>query len=154
MRAEKRWPGSGDSPGPKGLATFEGPFDSRIVPLAQIVRAEIIGDQAIALGHSASGYAPVCQLARELIRAGFDPELPIEAFRDGVLALRCRSRAAGLTVENCSDGRPRFRAYVPSPGSEVRSPVAKNAATLPAPPPGPKNAPTERPAVRRGRNGG
>jgi hypothetical protein len=48
------------------------------------VRAELIGsDRCAALGFAVRGYAPICQLARKLIRAGIEPDRPLEAYRNG-----------------------------------------------------------------------
>jgi hypothetical protein len=44
------------------------------------------------------GYSPVTMLARRLIRAGANPDRPLEAYRDDVLALRVRSLAAAARL--------------------------------------------------------
>jgi hypothetical protein len=111
------------------------------------IRAELTGsNRAEALGVSVrGGYAPLCQLCRRLIRAGINPDLPVEAYRNGVLALRARSLlvAAQLTVEDCQDGRPRFRPYR-ARSSGVAPPIAQNEPALPGQPPDRKNAPAGR----------
>jgi hypothetical protein len=59
---------------------------------------------------------PLLDVARELIRLGADPDtvLVMRHAGAGHDALRGRlGTAAGLTVEECSDGRPRFRPYRP-----------------------------------------
>jgi hypothetical protein len=99
-------------------------------PAVQPLHAEIIGhDTACACGLTAKGAAPVPMLCRALITAGNSPDRPMEAYRDGILALRVRSLAvgAGLTVEDSSDGRPRFRKYRPPflGGEAARSPNQK-----------------------------
>jgi hypothetical protein len=102
-----------------------------------VIRAELIGsNRAEAFGMVARSYAPLCALARKLIRAGLDPGLPIEAYRSDVLALRGRSLAevAQLTVEDRSDGPPRFRWYR-SPSWEVAPQTAQNRSGVPRPPP-------------------
>src|SRR5262245_33757949 len=78
------------------------------------VRVQLSGCyRAEAFGIVARCAAPVCALARTLIRAGFDPKLPLEAYRGEVLALRCRLiEAARLTVDD-THGPPRFRIYRP-----------------------------------------
>src|SRR5262245_59088599 len=88
---------------------------SRIPHFAQIVRVELVGDRrAQGFGFAVEGYAPLCALCRQLIR-GLDPDRPVEAYRGGVLALRAPSLAvaAGITVEDGPDGRPRFKRHRP-----------------------------------------
>ena len=53
--------------------------------------AELIGsDRCEAEGITACGYAPVLQLCRELVAAGFNPACPLEAWRGETLCLRIR----------------------------------------------------------------
>jgi hypothetical protein len=77
------------------------------------VRAQLLGsNQTTAHGVTVSGRnAPVLALCRALIEAGHDPDTPLEAYRGDLLCLRVRSIGEGarLTVEDGSDGRPRFR---------------------------------------------
>jgi hypothetical protein len=42
---------------------------------------------------------PICQLARKLIRAGIEPDRPLEAYRNGTLALRVTSLAAAAPAD-------------------------------------------------------
>src|SRR5262245_60090675 len=49
------------------------------------------GDRAEIFGLTIRSDAPVLKLCRWLVRAGYDPGLPLEVFRDGTLALRVRS---------------------------------------------------------------
>jgi hypothetical protein len=77
------------------------------------LRADLIGiDGASMADIKVTGHpAPVLRLCRALIEAGYDPELPLDAYRGDTLCLRVRSigAAAKLTVrESCKDGRPRF----------------------------------------------
>jgi deoxycytidine triphosphate deaminase len=83
-----------------------------------------------AAGLTATGHAPVMALCRTLIDAGYDRHWALEVYRRGTLALRVRSigQAVRLTVEECSDGRPRFRSYRPRP-SEGSSLIAQKAAS-------------------------
>ena len=64
---------------------------------------------------TAVGRAPVLNACRELLARGLNPDTAVEIYRQGVLALRIRTLAAGarLTLEDCSDGRPRFRLFRP-----------------------------------------
>jgi hypothetical protein len=49
------------------------------------IRAELIGSSRCdAEGLSARGYAPVLELCRELVAAGFSPACPLEAWRDSL----------------------------------------------------------------------
>jgi hypothetical protein len=66
--------------------------------------------------------APICQLARKLIRAGIEPDRPLEAYRNGTLALRVTSLAAAarLTVCDHNRGTPRFVKYNPSRAARQR----------------------------------
>jgi hypothetical protein len=77
---------------------------------------------------------PLLDAARELMRIGADPDALIVMRRVGTSHDDMRARlatAAGLTVEECSDGRPRFRPYRPRlsegspPAREAPSPCAK-----------------------------
>jgi hypothetical protein len=110
-----------------------------------VIRAELTGsNRAEAFGLVGVGSAPLCALARKLIRAGVCADLPVEAYRDGTLALRCRSllAAAQLTVEDGRDGRPRFRRHRARVWASP-SRIAQNAPTVPGPPPDENNAPCE-----------
>jgi hypothetical protein len=108
---------------------------SRITELLGPCRAE-------AFGVAVRAYAPLCAIARRLIRAGLDPGLPIEAYRGDVLALRGRSllEVAQLTVQDSSTGPPRFRWHRPL-SWEVGRAIEKNASGMPTQHPDPKNAP-------------
>ena len=68
----------------------------------RLIVAELISDnECRAVGLVAHGAAPVLQLCRLLIEAGYDPSTPLEAFRGMTLALRVKSLAEGarLTVK-------------------------------------------------------
>jgi hypothetical protein len=102
---------------------------------ASTIRAELTGcRRCSALGLSVNSYAPVCALARRLIAAGHDPNCILEVYRESTLCFATTlGTAAGLMVEDGSDGVPRFRKYRP-PSVAVGPPVAPTAATLPEAP--------------------
>ena len=78
------------------------------------IRAALIGsNRCEAEGLSARGYAPVLQLCRELVAAGFNPACSLEAWRGQTFCLRIRSigEAARLTVEDDGNGTPRLRRW-------------------------------------------
>src|SRR5262245_28471554 len=69
------------------------------VYLAALIRVALVdSNRAEALGLVACSSAPLCALCRKLIRAGLNPELPVEAYRGGVLALRARSLLAAARL--------------------------------------------------------
>jgi hypothetical protein len=71
------------------------------------IHAELTGtDSCSALGITVSAGAPVLALCRKLIKDGYDPSMPLEAWRGSTLCLRVRSigEAAKLDV----DGSTRF----------------------------------------------
>jgi hypothetical protein len=60
------------------------------------IRAALIGcDQCVALGQKVRDAAPVLALCRKLIAAGYDPVLPLHAYRSDTLALKVRSIGEG-----------------------------------------------------------
>jgi hypothetical protein len=76
------------------------------------IRVTLIGfDRCEAAGISVRGYAPVLDLCRELVAAGFDPACPLEAWRGQILCMRVRSigQGARLTVADDRHGTPRLR---------------------------------------------
>jgi hypothetical protein len=78
------------------------------------IRAELIGSSRCdPEGLSARGYAPVLDLCRELVAAGFSRACPLEAWRGETLCLRVRSIGEGarLTVEDDWRGTPRLRRW-------------------------------------------
>jgi hypothetical protein len=84
-------------------------------------------DRCEAEGVSAHGHAPVLELCRELIAAGFNPASPLEAWRGQTLCLRVRSIGEGarLTVTDDRHGTPRLRLRQERPqGYVAGSPVA------------------------------
>jgi hypothetical protein len=118
-----------------------GPKNNRQEGFAQApIRAELIGsDRCEAEGITACGCAPVLQLCRELVAAGFNPACPLEAWRGETLCLRIRAigEAARLTVADDRHGTPRLRRRQDRPpGYVAGSPVAQIAdgwgVTIPA----------------------
>jgi hypothetical protein len=79
-------------------------------------------------GLIARAYAPVLDLCRELVAAGYDPASPLEAWRGNTLCLRIRSIGDGarLTVADDRHGTPRLRRRQGRPQGYVgASPVAQ-----------------------------
>lgn len=75
--------------------------------MARPIRAELSGDaMASACGLMVHSGLPVIALCRELVAAGYDPTIPLEAYRGSTLCLHVRSigEAAELEV----DGAGRF----------------------------------------------
>jgi hypothetical protein len=106
------------------------PETNRQKQLSQVaVRATLFGsDRCEAEGIRVRGYAPVLELCRELIAAGFNPASPLEAWRGETLCLRVRSigEGAGLTVADDRHGTPRLRRRKEHPQRYVGgSPVAQ-----------------------------
>ncbi len=94
------------------------------------VRADIIGsDQCHAEGYTARSASPVLAMCRKLIGAGFDPDLPLRAYRGDVLCLSVRSigEGAALTVAEGSQDTPRFRRWKPMPCREGSLGIARQA---------------------------
>src|SRR6516162_9524967 len=106
------------------------------------IHAELSGDRrCAALGITVDAYAPVLTLARRLIRAGLPPDRILEVYRGATLCFRVPlAVAARLTVEDSSNGVPRFRRYRP-PSWEVGPPIAPNSQALPREPSSKNNAP-------------
>ena len=80
----------------------------------QPIRAELIGASCCVVdSHTTRGPSPILAMCRQLIEAGFDPQLPLEAYRGEVLCIRVRSigRGAQFTIEDDASGRPRLRRY-------------------------------------------
>ena len=104
------------------------------------IRATLIkSNRCEAEGLSVCGYAPVLEMCRELLAAGFHPACPLEAWRGETLCLRVRSisESAGFTVADDRHGTPRLRRRQDRPpGYVAGSPVAQIAdgwgVTIPA----------------------
>jgi hypothetical protein len=98
----------------------------------QVLHAELIGDDTCTGGGTiVRGRAPALALCRQLLAAGCNPDAALTVFRNGIVSLRIRTLAEGasLTVEECSDGRPRFRPYRPH-SSEERPPMRQTDVAL------------------------
>ena len=93
---------------------------------ARVIRAKIDSNNFKYGNHIVGGHTPILTACRQLLALGLSPDAAVEIFRAGVLAVKIRSLRAGaaLVVEECGDGRPRFRAYRPPP-SDVLSPARK-----------------------------
>lgn len=107
---------------------------SSIPPCAkpQVLVGQLFDNDTCRLGGAtAVGRTPVLTACRELIARGFNPDAAVEICRQDVLVLRIRTLAAGarLTVEESSDGRPRFRQHRPW-SSEGSSRIAQSAETI------------------------
>jgi hypothetical protein len=67
-------------------ATFDG------VATLAVISATLVGcDHASAEGISVTSPSPVLALCRQLVARGYDPDLPLIAYRGSTLALRVRS---------------------------------------------------------------
>jgi hypothetical protein len=89
--------------------TFARPSEqaSQATPL----RAALSGKCCVAEGVSARGNTPILALCRALMAAGYDPDRALHVYRGSVLAVIVSAigKAAKLTVEDDSRGKPRFR---------------------------------------------
>src|SRR5215813_5459973 len=97
----------------------------RFRPPPPPIRADLSGNrQCSANGIMVDAYAPVLALARRLIRAGLPPDRILKVYRGATLCFCVPlAVAARLTVEDSSDGPPRFRQYR-QPSWEVGPPIA------------------------------
>jgi hypothetical protein len=78
-------------------------------------------------GASVTAYAPVCALARALIRAGHDPNRELIVCRGPTLCFATKlATTARLRVKDDKDGIPRFKEYVPFSAARVPPPIAPN----------------------------
>jgi hypothetical protein len=89
-----------------------------------VIVATLTGsDTATAEGISVTGPSPVLALCRKLIDAGYDPALPLVAYRGGTLALRIRSIGEAARLEIRGDGV----GFRPSAKMGAAPPIAPNA---------------------------
>jgi hypothetical protein len=98
----------------------------------QVLVGQLFDDHTCCLGDvTAVGRTPVLTACRELLACGFNPDAAVKIYRQDVLVLRICTLAAGarLTVEECSDGRARFRQHRPWP-SEGSSRIAQSAEAI------------------------
>jgi hypothetical protein len=94
----------------------QGPSIQARVTIREIIRAEIVGTRRCTTArHTGTGNTPVFDLCRRLLAAGYDPKMPLHAYRDATLALIVRSisEGASLTVRDDQLGCPRFRPWTP-----------------------------------------
>ena len=93
------------------------PINGKKLRRVETLIGELFDDTCSLAGVTAGGRTPVLTACRQALALGINPASAVEIYRQGVLALRIRTLAAGaqLTVEECSDGRPRFRSYRPPP---------------------------------------
>jgi hypothetical protein len=86
---------------------------SRVDCSAHVIAVELIGSNRCdcdSYGISATGYAPVLAMCRELLRVGAGPDMALAVYRNGIVALNVRAigEAARLTVRSAGNGRPIF----------------------------------------------
>jgi hypothetical protein len=96
------------------------------------IHAELVGSNECRFeGLHARAHSPVTVLCRMLVKAGYDPALPFEAFRGAVLCLCVKSLEAGaaLIVHENKDGLylSRWRPFLgmAPPSHNVSSPINK-----------------------------
>jgi hypothetical protein len=96
-----------------------------------LICAELISsDCCKAEGFIARGHAPVLELCRRLVAAGFGPGSRLEASRGNTLCLFVRSIGEGARLTGADDrhGTPRLRRSQEHPlGYVAASPIAPNA---------------------------
>jgi hypothetical protein len=84
--------------------------------------ATIIGsDTCTAEGITVRAAAPVLAMCRKLIEAGYDPALPLHAYRGDVLCLKIKSIGEGAkwTVADRPSGQMGFVKWTPPPSNKV-----------------------------------
>jgi hypothetical protein len=85
------------------------------------IRAELIGgNTCAALGITVSAGAPVLALCRKLVKDGYDPATPLEAYRGETLCLCIRSIGEGARLQVNSQGRGFEPRQEPRPASSMR----------------------------------
>ena len=75
------------------------------------IRALLIGsNRCDGAGFTVCGRAPVTELCRVLLKAGYDPGRPLHVYREAELSLTVRTIGEGarLTVKTAGNGRPVF----------------------------------------------
>jgi hypothetical protein len=91
----------------------------------RVISAQLVNsDTAVAGNVAGFGSCPVFDLCRKLIARGFDPALPLIAYRNGTLALRIRSigQAAQLSVRPDGVGFMAFRPGLSARAKTERAP--------------------------------
>jgi hypothetical protein len=95
------------------------------------IRATQIGsDRCEAEGHTVRAYAPVLAMCRKLLAAGYDPAMPLEAYRGDTLCLKVRAigESAQYTVKDDNRGTLRLQRYQkPALGVATAAPIAPSA---------------------------
>ena len=102
--------------------------------LRDALRAEIVNNDYICGDIKAGNLLALC---RELIEAGYDPAMPLEAWRGEMLCLRVRSIREGARLRVASNGVGFDRA----PEAPGALPIDDEACRLGGQPPGTQNAP-------------
>jgi hypothetical protein len=107
-----------------------------------VIRAHLIGSRICgAMGIRVNAYAPVCELARRLLRARFHPDQMVEVYRGETLCFRVKLiTAARLIVDDSGSGRPSFKRWREAGAA---SSIAQNGSGVPRQPPGEKAASAE-----------
>jgi hypothetical protein len=93
--------------------------------VTQTIHAQLLGVGICwACGITARAKAPVLALCRLLLKAGHDPESPLEVWRGDVLCLRAQSvgQAAQLTVD---ESRVRFARWKPFSTAAISPQIAR-----------------------------
>ena len=88
------------------------------------IHATLVGSDCCEAEGIGRGYAPVFELCRKLVAAGFNPASPLEAWRGETLSLRVRSIGEGarLTVADDRHGTPRLQRRQDRPPGYVTGP--------------------------------
>lgn len=74
-------------------------------PLAQAIRAKLIGDDICITGATVvTGNAPVLAMCRRLVADGADPRTPMHVYRGDVLALKVKSIGEAARLEISPNG--------------------------------------------------
>jgi hypothetical protein len=110
---------------------LDGPVNFLATPerkyLQPAILAELIGsDRCRAECIIADGSSPVLKLCRLLVQAGFDPDRPLAAYRDGVLALVVASISLGARLEINAKGS----GFISRRAVRIGPPVAPTAKCL------------------------
>jgi hypothetical protein len=91
----------------------------------RVLRAELVGSEVCtAEGFTTVSAAPVLMICRKLIEAGIDPDLHLEAWRNGTLALHVRRIGEAAELEINSKGTD----FIRRPEVRRASPMAKTRA--------------------------
>ncbi len=92
------------------------------------IRAVLIGsNRCEALGVTVYDAAPVLTLCRKLVAAGYDPQIPLHAYRGNVLALSVRSIGEAAQLSIAGDGIG-FRCRPKTAGAASEPSVKRTAA--------------------------